>query len=245
MKYEILTSIPNHMAIQDKVTSKAWPEFMLHDPVCNKYWSKLFEIFPQYQFTLTHDSELLGIANCIPFVWHNSFKKLPEKGWDWVLEKGFIDKQNGLKPNILNGLQIVVAKKFQGKKISSVILQAMINLAKKHGFKFITIPVRPSLKSRYPLTSIDNYIQWKRQDGLPFDPWLRVHIRMGAEIIKPCHEAMYISGTISEWEQWTNMKFFESGLHIIEGALNPVAINIEKNLGEYIEPNVWVVHKVD
>ncbi len=56
---------------------------------------------------------------------------------------------------------------------------------------------------------------------------------------------MYIPGTIKEWEEWTGLKFFPSGKYIVEDALNPILINKDMNLGEYIEPNVWVVHEIE
>ncbi len=36
------------------------------------------------------------------------------------------------------------------------------------------------------------------------------------------------------------MKFPESGEYVVEGALCPVSIDRENNLGTYIEPNVWI-----
>ena len=55
---------------------------------------------------------------------------------------------------------------------------------------------------------------------------------------------MYIPGTITEWRQWTGLEFPGSGAYVIPGALNPVEIDIERDLGEYTEPNVWLVHDV-
>ncbi|MCD6180918.1 MAG: GNAT family N-acetyltransferase [Candidatus Cloacimonetes bacterium] len=245
MQYKVIKNVPNHVKLQDKGTSKLWPEFMFHDLVSNANWLKLFELFPEVQFSLMANDEIIGVANCLPYFWDKSFEELPERGWDWVLEKGINDKLNNIKANTLNGLQIAVNKEHQGKGISSVIVKEMISIARDNGFKYVTIPVRPSLKSKYPLIPIDNYIKWERKDGLPFDPWLRVHVRLGGKIIKPCHKAMYIPGTIAEWEEWTKMKFFETGDYVIQGALKPVKINLEKDIGEYIEPNVWVLHEVD
>jgi len=39
------------------------------------------------------------------------------------------------------------------------------------------------------------------------------------------------------------MYFGESNKYIIQGALNTVNIDLESDLGEYNEPNVWVLHK--
>ena len=53
-------------------------------------------------------------------------------------------------------------------------------------------------------------MQWRREE-LPFDPWLRVHVRAGARIVKPCPRAMTIRATIGEWESWTGMAFPDTG----------------------------------
>jgi hypothetical protein len=55
---------------------------------------------------------------------------------------------------------------------------------------------------------------------------------------------MRIPGTIADWEKWTGMHFPSSGEYIIPGALTPVKMDIEADLGLYIEPNVWMHHKV-
>jgi GNAT superfamily N-acetyltransferase len=244
MEYKLITNVPNHLGIQDGVTSDAWPEFMYHDPVSNRNWEKLFEWFPEFQLSLISGDDVVGIANSIPYYWDKPFEELPEEGWDWTIHTGVEGYMKGVTPNVLNGLQITVNKNYLGKGISSIIVKEMINMAREHGFRYITIPVRPNFKSKYPLISIDNYINWRREDGMPFDPWLRVHVRCGAKVIKPCHRAMYIPGSISDWEEWTNLKFLESGDYIVEGALFPVSMDISRDIGEYIEPNVWVVYEV-
>jgi hypothetical protein len=40
------------------------------------------------------------------------------------------------------------------------------------------------------------------------------------------------------------MKFPQSGQYHIPGALNPMQMDIEKDEGVYIEPNVWMVHTI-
>ncbi|MCK4653617.1 MAG: hypothetical protein KAU01_04150, partial [Candidatus Cloacimonetes bacterium] len=141
-------------------------------------------------------------------------------------------------------LSITVNPKYQGKGISTEMIKAMFQIGRKHDLESLIIPVRPTLKKDYPLTDMKRYITWKREDGQLFDPWLRIHKKLGGEIIKECSKAMKISGTISDWENWTGMKFPESGKYIIPGALEQVEINVEENEGIYIEPNVWVEHRI-
>ncbi len=235
---------PDLREAHDKTAGSVWPEFMLHDPILNDNWGDLFQNFPECQITFLQNDEIIGIANSLPLYWDMPFEKLPEKGWDWVLLKGLEDKKRNIEPSILNGLQIVVDRNHQGKGLSSIIIRELISIARQKRYKHMTIPVRPNLKSKYPLIPISKYIEWKREDGLPFDPWIRVHVKLGARIIKPCHQAMYIPGSISEWEQWTGMKFPDSGEYIIGGALIPIEIDYIKGIGEYIEPNVWMVHDI-
>jgi hypothetical protein len=102
--------------------------------------------------------------------------------------------------------------------------------------------VRPTWKHRYPLTSIDRYIEWRRADGELLDPWLRAHERMGAEILAVAPESMTIPGTIASWEEWTGMAFPDSGDYVVPGALVPVSVDRERDLGLYVEPNVWMRH---
>ena len=123
------------------------------------------------------------------------------------------------------------------------MLEAVRAVGRSKGLQCLIIPIRPSEKSKYPLISLDDYSRWKTEDGLPFDAWLRVHLRAGARIIKVCHESKTIRGTRAEWELWTRMKFPQTGRYIIPGALNPIEVEVEKNEGIYIEPNVWIVHE--
>lgn len=97
---------------------------------------------------------------------------------DWNKASG--TSRGGRGPNTLNGLQIAIPRKHQGKGLSAIILDELLTLAREQTFDNVTVPVRPSLKSEYPIQSIDRYITWKRDDELPFDPWLRVHVRRGA-----------------------------------------------------------------
>lgn len=91
---------------------------------------------------------------------------------------------------------------------------------------------------------MERYVRWRRTDGAPFDPWLRVHWRLGGEILKTAHPSMVVEATVDEWETWSSMAFPESGDYLVPGALVPVQIDREMNVGRYVEPNVWVHHPI-
>jgi hypothetical protein len=123
--------------------------------------------------------------------------------------------------------------------------EEMKRAAEERGLRALIAPVRPTLKHLYPLTPINRYAEWWRNDGLPFDPWLRVHARLGAEFLSIAPKSMTITGSISEWEGWTGMRFPESGSYVVPGALTPVDMNLESDMGIYEEPNVWMSHLIE
>lgn len=62
---------------------------MFHDPISNKYWDKLFELFSEFQFSLKSKGEIIGIGQCLPLYWDKSFEDLPEEGWEAILNQTF------------------------------------------------------------------------------------------------------------------------------------------------------------
>jgi len=229
------------------LTKAAWPEFMLHDAVAAENWHELLDRFAEYQVALydTENKRVAAMGNSFPLRWEDPLQNLPEGGWDWAFVEAVNQHKQGLAPNIQCAIQVVIRKEYQSQGLSTKPLQAVHEIGKAKRFKHLIVPVRPNEKSKYPLISIDDYMTWKTEDGLPFDAWLRVHARLGGEIIKACHESKVIRGTRLEWETWTELKFPQSGQYIVPGALNPIEINVEEARGIYIEPNVWMAHRIE
>ena len=247
-RFQIITpnDLPDYRNRAGDIGDAAWPEFMMHDPIANENWHDLFDRFSEYQFAMldTESNRMAAMSNSVPFYWDQPLEELPELGWDWVFLKAIDGHKNNVTPNIQSAIQIAIHPDYQGQGLSMKMVRAMGAIGRSKGFNYLVAPVRPNEKSKYPLASIDDYITWKTDESLPFDAWLRVHARAGARIIKPCHEAMTISGTRAKWEEWTKMKFPQSSEYYIPGALNPMKMDIEKDQGVYIEPNVWMVHEI-
>jgi GNAT superfamily N-acetyltransferase len=222
-----------------------WPEFMLHDMVCNNLWEELFVRWPEAQLIAYDDDtgDLVGAGNSIPFAWDGSVPGLPD-GVDEVLMIGVAGNDRGEPPTTLSALMAAVAPARRGERISGKLIEAMRGVAAELGLTDLLAPVRPSWKSRYPLTPMDHYVAWRREDGEAFDPWIRTHERLGAETLAVCPGSMVVSGTVEQWESWSGMTFPETGAYVVPGALAPVAIDREAGVGRYVEPNVWMRHPV-
>jgi GNAT superfamily N-acetyltransferase len=215
-----------------------WPEFIHHDEVVNRHWARLRSELPGFQLVLydeEHDA-VIGEGRTMPFVWDG----LPE-GLDDVLVRGF---ERGHEPTALSALVAIVAPERRGEGLSRLLIEGMRDLATRHGLQPFVAPVRPTMKSRYPLIPMARYVRWTRDDGLPVDPWIRLHARLGAEILRVCERSMLVTGTVTEWETWTQMSLPESGNYTVEGALTPITIDRVSNTGEYVEPNVWMSHPI-
>jgi hypothetical protein len=116
----------------------------------------------------------------------------------------------------------------------------MVDLARGAGLDALIAPVRPSWKDRYPLVPIERYAGWRRADGLLLDPWMRVHERLGATVLRPEPRSLRITGSAADWEDWTGLAFPEDGDDWFPGGLAP--LSVVAGLGRYWEPNVWMGH---
>jgi hypothetical protein len=220
----------------------AFQEYNDHGDVLGDDWHRLVEDFPDHQFVLFEGEEPVGLGQTIPFVWDGTVEDLGE-GIDDVFRRGFVDRAAGRNPTTLCAMLGVAAPSSRSKGVSRDIVLAMGELAKRDGLADLVAPVRPNWKFRYPLIPIERYMRWARDDGLPFDPWLRVHVRLGAEFLAPGPRSLKISGTVAEWELWTSLRMPESGEYLFDDALQPVTIDRERDLGTYFEPNVWMIHR--
>jgi GNAT superfamily N-acetyltransferase len=210
---------------------EAWAEFLFHDPFSNEYWTRLYSERSEFQFALVDGEEVLAEGNSIPVT------GMPA-GWRDAFPNGFGEGE----PDRLCALAVLIGGDHQGKGLSKLMLEHMRSLGAKRGWELVA-PVRPTLKERYPLTPIEHYAEWRRDDGHLFDPWLRAHERLGAEVVGTAPEAMRIAGTVGEWEEWAGMAFPDSGSYVVPRALVPVEIDCERDEGLYVEPCVWMRHR--
>lgn len=228
-----------------EVNESGWPEFMFHDPVADRLFHYLYDVFLDFQVALLDDSgSVIAAGNSIPVTWDGRVESLPDRGWDAMMELGVSNYEKGVAPDTLSAIQVVIAREHLGSGLSKHVLMALKAGAARHGFKAMIAPVRPNLKHQYPLTPMERYIRWTQPDGAPFDPWLRTHWKLGAQMVGVCSQSMINLGTADEWESWIGMRFPETGAYVVPGALCPVEIDREQNAGRYVEPNVWMLHKI-
>jgi hypothetical protein len=212
---------------------------MYHDTVANRLWNRQYDEFPDLQLFLVDEHDrLLAESNAVPVPFGPD--ELPDEGWDAALEQAFA----GRPAACVSAIAITIGVGERGRGLSRALLHGMRAAAAARGVSDLVAPVRPSLKHRYPLVTMERYVEWRREDGKLLDPWLRVHETVGARLVRVAPQSMRIPGSVTEWEGWTGMAFPDSGSYVVAGALVPVEIDRERDEGLYVEPNVWMHHRL-
>jgi hypothetical protein len=219
-----------------------WPEYNLHGDVVGRWWRHLTEELPDFQFVLYDPGQDAVVAegHTGPLWWDASDAGLPD-GIDAAIEQIFTRTRADEPVNTLCALAAESPR--DGRRgMARLLLEAMRTIGERQGLTHLVAPVRPSWKQRYPLTEIERYVRWRRADGQLLDPWMRVHERLGARVATPLPRSLQITGTVGEWESWTEMPFPDSGEYVFPEGLATVHIDRGADRGRYWEPNVWMVH---
>ncbi|GAA3003427.1 N-acetyltransferase [Actinokineospora diospyrosa] len=224
--------------------ANTWPVFMQKDPMSGVYYGVAGLHYPEHvlvAYDRDHPERLIAKAHSVPFRWTEDV--LPPGGWDRVIQRASVGRANGEEPNMASALEINIQVDMRGTGLSAVMLGAMRDNARALGFDTLVAPVRPNGKPAHPEVPMGEYAGWTREDGLPVDPWLRVHVRAGGVIEAVAVRSMTIAGTLAEWRSWTGLPFDRTGQVLVPDALVPVHCDVEHDHAVYVEPNVWVRHK--
>ena len=223
-----------------------WPEFMRHDAASQLYYAPtVFDRYLDYAFAGVADGKVVARAFSVPFAFGVDDRiELPDSGWDGVIRWAHDDHINDRAPTAVSALEISLLPELRGKNNSLRMLDAMKANARARGFSDLYAPVRPNQKHLQPHTPMRDYAWALNDSGLPVDAWLRAHVRVGGRIVKIAPCSMTIAGSIAEWSRWTGLTFVGSGEVTVPGALVPVLVSLEQDYAVYVEPNVWVHHRL-
>lgn len=224
----------------------SWPEFATQDSIAWMLYPRMMAELADHVFAATDEAtgEVVAKAFSVPFALHVAGRdgRLPAQGWEQVLMWAFSDLRRGVEPDTVSAIEISVRPDRQGEGLSGRMLAAMRETASARGFTEVVAPVRPSGKPAEPDTPMHEYAYRTREDGLPYDPWLRVHVRAGGVIDSVAPLSMTIGGSLAQWRAWTGLPFDTAGPVRVPGALSPVHCEPERGYAVYAEPNVWVRH---
>ncbi len=237
-----LTERPDLDPAVDAHHAGMWEPFMVESEVANRMFPRAHADWPDHQLILLDAAgAVVATSNAMPLAWDGTDDDLPDS-WDEQVLRSAGDLDAGRAPTALGAMLIVVGRQRRGGGLSGTMLGAMQAAGRAAGYRAVIACVRPTEKHRYPLTPIERYATWTRADGWPFDPWIRLHARLGGRIVRAAPHSMEIHGSVADWEGWTGLSFPESGRYVVPTATSPVTIDRESDMGVYFDENVWIVH---
>ncbi len=235
---------PTFWSAGDRVMEDAFPGFFtVAREKSRPIRSSVIRFFSRYFIQCRNEKdEVIGMLKAVP-VRREKGSELWDDGYTGAMARAIDDLRFFRRPNCLVGLAIAVRKDFQGRGWANSIISQMKTTAEESGFESIAIPLRPT--GAESEEHFAEYCLSTRGDGMPLDPWLRLHVRNGAVIRNFCARSMQFHGTIEEWEEWTDMDFPESGAYDVPGGIAKLRIDRKADSGSYIEPNVWVTYDLN
>lgn len=232
-----------------ELDERSWPEFMLYGDVDisdDVYYSN----FAEYTFAIVDESEqVVAGGQTIPLHWSGITEELPET-MNAVVQDALAYREATAATsapvipqwNYLFAIAALVDESVRGQGMSRTVLLEMIETARRNGLLGVIAPVRASFKPKHPEISIEEYADWRREDGQLYDPWLRTHERLGGKCLGVAPRAYSVIASVADWERWTGVAFENTGAYVVPGALVPVEIDLARGTGTYVEPSVWYLH---
>lgn len=219
-----------------------WPEYIFHDAEVKAYLPRAGELFADWDFFALDGDRLVGACYGVPIAWSRDVHDLPS-GYTDSLRRAVTGHDAGSTPDTFVVLGAMVRRDEAGRGWAGRIIGALRDRAVVAAMEAVIAPVRPTMKTLYPLTHIDTYAAWTREDALPLDPWIRTHVRLGATVLGGAPASQTMTGTVAEWEAWTKLALPSTGDYVIPDGLTVLAVDREADRGVYHDPNVWMRHR--
>ncbi|GAA3506399.1 hypothetical protein GCM10019016_135140 [Streptomyces prasinosporus] len=222
--------------------SEGFPAFITADRLVKEYIGRVREWFADLDLVLVDENGVPVASGWgVPIRWDGRPETLPT-GYTDALVRAVEGRERHVAADTLVICGAIVTPSLKGRGLAGETLKALRRAAGDAGLARVVAPVRPTTKARYPLTPIETFMRWTREDGTALDPWIRTHQRLGAEIVSAAPASQTMTGTVAEWERWTGMVFPESGDYVIPDGLGLLRISRSDDRGVYREPNVWMRH---
>jgi len=235
-----LTERPDLRGAVDRLVAENMPPFLTWASPGNWRWHRLYSRLAAYQVVVVGPGdELLAAMHSVPLSWNGDLAGLPG-GYDDAVVSATADDA-GDDANVTCLLSISIARDRRKGGLAERLIAEAKTRARARGHVAVLGPLRPTRKAEFPDVPMAEYLQWRDARGEVFDPWLRLHLELGARILRVAERSLVVRQPASRWEGLTGRGAMEPGAHRIEGALALVTIGAD-GVGEYAEPNIWISH---
>jgi hypothetical protein len=138
----------------------------------------------------------------------------------------------------------MVAPRLQRRGISRLMLAAMRDNARRLGFVDLYAPLRPTEKHLEPLTPFADYVARQREEDCLTTRGYEPMSWLARESSRWRRTAWSSAARSPNGRRGPGLAFGGSGPAILPGALSPVHVSLEQDYAVYVEPNLWVHHRL-
>src|SRR5579872_4893222 len=200
--------------------------------------------------TRQHESELIAHGITTRMHWDGNPETLP-RGWTGTVRASYEQAMIGAQhPNTLVGLFIFAENAFREHGWAAEVAEQMKRLAGEAKLQSLVIPLRLPTRYEWQNTRLpyEEFAFLKREDGQYNDHWLRLHVRLGAEVIgvsSVSHQHALHPDDLRKQFQCSDIN--SSGDHVIK--LNEeyynAFVDLERGFAVINEGCVWVRYVID
>jgi GNAT superfamily N-acetyltransferase len=198
------------------------------------------DYFPELHLVAVSAGKIVGTIDGCPLDWDGDPEHLPELGWTGMIEaarRGFED----LSPRWVGAIGTSVDPEFESSGLAGRLLTALRDVALTLGYAGVAAPVRPVSRWRMPQVSLEEYAKARLSDGRHFDPWVRVHERIGGRIVAVCEQSASFVGDHEQWERWLGMRLPVDG-RVLAAPRTVDFLDLFMGVGVLTEGSIWMVH---
>jgi len=229
--------------------AEAWPCFFQGSAVVRDSWEELLALFPELQVCLLDpDNRVTAVGNAVAFDWDGSADGLP-RGWDEVVRRGVKVREDQSRSeesmNTVVVLAAVTRKDSRGKGLSRKVIEAYRALALSLGYSNLLVALRPLGKEAFPSMTVKDFTDGHLAGTIEKDFWIELHTRLGGRVIKCSDESQLVSGSFSDWQDWTGVDLESGDSVAISGLLSELVIDSEMRNALYYDPCVWIEHTLE
>lgn len=196
------------------------------------------------------NQQLVACINGVSLYSKTNQRNFAQQGFRWALQATLEDDE----VNTFCLTSATVAEQSRSMGLAKALVSSARELASHLSFHSLLIPVRPTNKHRFPDLSMEAYLRPYQQnitaegrdkvDSDLYDPWISLHLKLGAQLLNICKESMSVTASIKWWEKHLDCSLNGQDTLNIRQGLVPLKIYPDKFLAIYTEPNVWMKYLI-
>jgi GNAT superfamily N-acetyltransferase len=137
-------------------------------------------------------------------------------------------------------LDVAVHPAARGRGLGAQVLADLGSLAAAVALDRVLVLLRPHAKRHHPLVPFVRYLSATDAAGRPRDGWLAAAWDADLQPVRAVDRSLVARAPVAAWERWYGRPFPTSGPYLIDGAIKPAIVELERDEGRYREPHLWV-----